>query len=126
MSTFAFAGCCTSTTGRVVHGRALPVGAPIGRAPVGKGRERAIERGRVTGGPRLPRASAGSLWICRRTRVVRSSGVGVELVLGVAGVFELEGAVLDVEVVGQALPQGIQDPPTSAVGEGLVADHDVD
>ena len=52
--------------------------------------------------------------------------MGVELVLGVAGGFELEGAVLDVEVVGQALAQGIQDPPTSAVGEDLVADHDVD
>ena len=39
--------------------------------------------------------------------------------------FELECAVLDVEVVGEAFPEGIQDRTALIAREDLVLDHDV-
>jgi len=47
------------------------------------------------------------------------------LVVGVAGWFELEGAVVNVEVVGQALAERIQHPAARVVRKDVVVDDDV-
>ena len=53
------------------------------------------------------------------------SGVGVVLVFGVAGGFELEGAVLHVEPAGQAVLQRVEHLRGVAVVEAAVVNHDV-
>jgi len=47
-----------------------------------------------------------------------------ELVVGVPGRLELEGAVLDLEVLVQALGQGIEDAWRTSVREHVVGDND--
>ena len=47
------------------------------------------------------------------------------LVLGVTDRLQLEGAVLHVEVVAQALPQPVQHLPRAAVGDARLVHHDV-
>jgi len=51
--------------------------------------------------------------------------MGFVFVLGVAGRFELEGGVLDVEVPDQAGLHLVEEPGSVAVVETAVVDHDV-
>ena len=51
--------------------------------------------------------------------------MGLVFVLGVAGRFELEGGVRDVEVADQALLQLVQQPGHVPVVEAAVVDDDV-
>jgi hypothetical protein len=48
------------------------------------------------------------------------------LVVGVTGWFKLKRAVLDVEVVGEAFAQRVEDSASAVVRENLVVDDDVD
>ena len=43
----------------------------------------------------------------------------------VRGRFQLEGAVLDVEVPGQALAQAVEHPGAASVRQGIVGHHDM-
>jgi len=51
--------------------------------------------------------------------------VGSRLVGSVSDRFELEGAVLDVEVVCEAFAEGVQDQSSFVVREDFVANDDV-
>ncbi len=51
--------------------------------------------------------------------------VGAELVGGVAARLELEGAVLDGEVTGQAVAEPVEELGGASVDEHLVVDHDM-